>query len=113
MYATIKINTNVDDNKQLRPTVKSHKDDASFLSDQRCLFEFERYASLHVPAARLLVQHRATKGLMWFSSERCYFGSLEDGVGLLSQTAAVSFRLPFVNFTGRYFGSSLNGYVWM
>ena len=82
MYSTTKMDLHIGDRHQLNPTVvSSGQPDVNPHSDQILMSLFGRDASLHAPAAKLYVQHRATVGLMWFSSENCYFGELQDGRG--------------------------------
>ena len=49
------------------------------MTTQTSSSQFERCANLKLHAVQLAMQHRATQGLMWFSSENCYFSELQDG----------------------------------
>ena len=72
----------IGDHQQLYPTVvTSGQPGVNPHSDQILMSLFGRNTSLHAPAAKLSVQHRATVGLMWFSNENSYFGQLQDGHG--------------------------------
>ena len=81
MYPSIEIDIHVGDHQQLAPTVVTHEQPGvNPQSDQIKLSLFARHVKLHSHAVKLVVQYRATEGLMWFSN-RFYDGQLQDGLG--------------------------------
>ena len=67
---------------QLSPIVVTHgQSNVNVFSNQLLMSQFKRHFDLHIPTAKLVLQHRATVGLIWISNEICYFNKLEDGEG--------------------------------
>lgn len=98
-FATLLFFVNIGDHMQLRAFghTANIPDENSFYEQIR-MSDSERKSALHVPTARLRTQHRATEGLMWFSSEHCYHGEIQDGEGTALNSTERPLSIRFQDF---------------